>query len=919
MSRASSLLHAALVAALCVSGCLSDDTGSGECVEYPCRPKWEKSTEGVFCPAGLTDLLTDTGALTHHAGLTDGSPGYKNSWISKTVSDPAWVAGTHTEAYSGPTGIAFKRHGLVAFIADTANNVIRSTKTRGQYSKTAAGLEPTDGSTAAAPGFVDGAGSVAKFRGPMGVAFHPSEKFALVADTDNHVIRYIDTTIDSDTIVSTVAGTYTGAEFPDCNEGNQCTGTAGQDEGDALGTATFQSPTALAFHPSGDYALILDGSASSWMIRKFMLWGQVTNIYTSTSPLNGIAFIWGGDAALFTGGVSLGIHRIDMYDDTVTDDWVNVGTLAAFTSPSAIAVADTGTFGLVVDGSVIRGIQFENNYNFLVEVAGASQTSGNSADGTAPNAAQFSGPLGIALAPGMGGGDGLLALISDTGNNLIRKLDLCPTRANAQCGPGYYSHRAGVTDGPHTYTWPDSNDGSTTYTTQKYPICKKCSAECPVYWSYETTNCTTSSDRVCTGLNYKVRMTVEMESDPTVIDEPEEKSSFGRAIGASVAGVFVRSTDDHYLIPEVEVRDVIEIPPRHLGRSQFSPWKILIEFDVYTTSFANADSVRTDLATVDNINTNLATEGFAASVTKYTDAQLRTNYHQCRAADHRFGRTLDESAGAPVRNTLTCGSCLFANDWDTRAYHKRAVSEIQNTAAATQITGNPSLDDGYYHVRQLSTFALNNSAPGGCSADCTDILDLSYPNMDFLDIPKGIFDNLPNIEWLSLAGNGIGGVPEGAFDGLSPTATIDLRCTNITCAPKVLPGQTLLLPDHVQYMDTCQKINSTKYGPWCTGCDFFINGDGMLSKGGVCRTTCQELDLRNCGVKHLPFWPNGAFDSISGLKVSFTALPLNRLIALSLYRFVASSLFRFIALSLCRFVALPLYAFRMSFQCMMLW
>mmetsp|Transcript_24020 Transcript_24020/g.60796 ORF Transcript_24020/g.60796 Transcript_24020/m.60796 type:complete len:1008 (-) Transcript_24020:117-3140(-) len=947
MARPSALLLAALAASMCATPCLSDvtgATGSGDCMEYPCRQKWEKHTEGVYCPTGFDDMVLDDTvapylsadgdpdsqskkAVKHHAGeyvrnhdaadwatpadwvTSGGAPsgvgGYRNSWINRTHSDKAWRRDFPIERYNNPKGIAFKRHGLVAFIADTGNNVIRSTKTRAHYSKTACGPQPVGPDwLAAEAGFVDGRGTEAMFNAPEGVAFHPSERFALVADTGNHVIRYIDTTLDSETTVSTVGGTYELDTTGECTAAEgpaACTGLAGQRDGltrgaydngasEPGGTATFQSPKHVVFHPTGEYALVLDGTGSSFKIRKMVLWGSTTTITAadSTAELKGISFFtsnfFTGQFALYSDSADNTIKRVDMDDETVTTE------IDFLTAPTAIAIADTGTHGVIIDGNMVKGITMDptgGNAHTIHDVVGHGTVPAYFVNYTMPQDIKLTDPLGIAIAPAPKGGDGLYAMLSDTGGHGIRYLDLCPRRGNAICGPGYYTYRQGKTDGPHTYVWPFDpewavqNGGdvptsdpfdTTVYTTQKYPQCKPCRPECDRYWSYETTPCTSSSDRVCTGITHKVRMTVEMETDPTTLDEDAEKKDFIDAVAETVSAEFVRADWEGVSnVPEIEIRDIVGIPPRHLGRSQFSPWKILIEFDVYTLNQADAITVRDELWTIDTLDEKILLKAsFSKSVTLHHEPRLLSNHHECRKPDHRFGSHIRQtSPGSPVRNTTTCGGCTFATDWDTKSYRRRNVSNVNLTKNQfIYIEGNSELDDGYYHVSQMSTWALNRTG-GDCSSDCVDMLDLSYPQMDFLDIPKGIFDNLPNVYMLSLAGQGIQGVPVGSFDGLAPNATIDLRCTNITCVPKVLPDQTLILPEGLHPDDTCKLLEPSKYGKWCKGCEFFVNHVGRLSRGGQCRNTCQELDLRNSTykIRELPYWPNGAFDSMLGMKL----------------------------------------------------
>jgi hypothetical protein len=355
-----------------------------------------------------------------------------------------------------------------------------------------------------------------------------------------------------------------------------------------------------------------------------------------------------------------------------------------------------------------------------------------------------------------------------------------------------------------------------------------------------------------------------------VLDDLDEKNDFKDAVASAVSAEFVRDGTS-----EIRIVDIVWIQPRHLGQYRYTPNKLLIEFEVFTETMEEAQTVRGelwDLATLQNQLANTPGSTVTGEIIHHHYPRIMTNYHECRKPDHRFGSHLKEGTDAsptPVRNKTVCGGCTFATDWDTRAYMRRQPTHVNYSLGThVNVTGNDLIPDGTYHITQLSTWALNRTA-GDCSSDCVDVLDLSYPNMDFLHIPKGVFDNLPNVYMLSLAGNGITGVPEGAFDGLAPNATIDLRCTNITCVPKVLPDQTLLLPEHVHPGDECKRLDPANYGRWCTGCEFFVNAAGLLSRGGECRHSCQELDLRNTTypIEQLPYWPNGAFDSMLGMKL----------------------------------------------------
>ena len=94
-------------------------------------------------------------------------------------------------AFNTPSGIALDRHGNL-YVADTGNHAIRRINPQGEVTTIA-------GSGRA--GFADGSGRLARFNGPMGVAVGADDRI-YVADTWNDRIRVI----DPDGQVTTLAG-----------------------------------------------------------------------------------------------------------------------------------------------------------------------------------------------------------------------------------------------------------------------------------------------------------------------------------------------------------------------------------------------------------------------------------------------------------------------------------------------------------------------------------------------------------------------------------------------------------------------------------------------------------------------------------------------------------------------------------------
>jgi DNA-binding beta-propeller fold protein YncE len=86
-----------------------------------------------------------------------------------------------------PFGVAISPDGSYALVTDTNNHLIRRVVL----------------STASSSGSTNGVGTLAKFNSPYGVAISSDGSYALVADYNNHLIRRI---VLSTASVTTVAG-----------------------------------------------------------------------------------------------------------------------------------------------------------------------------------------------------------------------------------------------------------------------------------------------------------------------------------------------------------------------------------------------------------------------------------------------------------------------------------------------------------------------------------------------------------------------------------------------------------------------------------------------------------------------------------------------------------------------------------------
>jgi serine/threonine protein kinase, bacterial len=392
------------------------------------RLEVNSTTQGILIPK-LTS--TQRNAIANPAtGLlvfqTDGTPGfcYYNgySWINLTnghsLNSQGFSLGfglTSTLAGSGAAG-ATDGTGITAsfdnmfniavdasghlYVAEAANNHKIRKITAGGVVTTLAG--------SGTAGYVNGTGTAASFRSPVGVAVDASGN-VYVADAGNHRIRKI----TANGVVTTLAGS----------------GTAGYADG--TGTAAlFNNPHAIAVDASGN---VYVGDAINPRIRKITAGGVVT-----TLAGNGV---WGsadgtGIAASFSYFYSLTvdafgyIYVADTFNNKIrkitpsgvvttlagsdTDgDADGMGSAAAFDLPHGIAVDASGN--LYVADTFNNKIRKITAGGLVSTLAGWSTGIPGYADGMG-TAAAFYNPIGIAV--DMSGN----VYVSDGENNRIRKI-----------------------------------------------------------------------------------------------------------------------------------------------------------------------------------------------------------------------------------------------------------------------------------------------------------------------------------------------------------------------------------------------------------------------------------------------------------------------------------------------------------------
>ncbi len=313
--------------------------------------------------------------------------------------------------FRGPTGVVLDDSGNV-YVADQNNNRIRKI--------TSAGVVSTLAGTGTA-GFMDGAGNVAQFNKPHGVAIDGSGNL-YVADYNNHRIRKI----TSGGVVSTLAGT----------------GTAGFMDG-ASNVAQFNNPHGVVIDDSGN---VYVADTDNHSIRKITSGGVVSTLAgTGTAGFMDGA----GNVALFSeprgvavdnsGNVYVGDennHRIRKITSggvvstlagTGTAGFMDgVGNVAQFNEPHGVAVDGLGNVYVAdINNHSIRKITSGGVVTTLAGTGTAGSTDG------AGNVAQFNIPYGVAI-----DGLGNVYVVGAWGNNRVRKIIIEPPTLDPICTNG---------------------------------------------------------------------------------------------------------------------------------------------------------------------------------------------------------------------------------------------------------------------------------------------------------------------------------------------------------------------------------------------------------------------------------------------------------------------------------------------------
>lgn len=300
-------------------------------------------------------------------------------------------------AFQNARGVTVDANGVV-YVADTSNHVIRKITTDGVVTTLAGAVGMT--------GNIDGTGLAARFTSPEGIAVvasGPNVGTLFVADTGNHTIRRI----SPEGSVSTLAGRVISGS-----------GVAGFADNNNPGDAQFRNPRGIAVRPVGNNLEVYVSDSGNHTIRKI-------EILAASSAVTSLA----GNGTQPPGSVE------------------GTGTAARFNNPGGLALDNvidniTGRPSLYVADTGNHRVRKVGLGGTASAVAG-SGTSGN-ANGTGV-AASFNAPQGVACDAATTSGTSNI-YIADTGNNLVRRIQISSSAVTTLAGSG----TAGSTDGVGT-------------------------------------------------------------------------------------------------------------------------------------------------------------------------------------------------------------------------------------------------------------------------------------------------------------------------------------------------------------------------------------------------------------------------------------------------------------------------------------
>ena len=312
--------------------------------------------------------------------------------------------------FSSPVSLVAISSNLV-LVSDSGNHVLRQVGPGG-FVTTLAGLPQV-------PGFSDGTGSAARFRGLKGIAVQEGVSNLLyVADTENHVIRQV-TTVEGN--VTKVAGNPPRAELVN---------STGE-------SARFHAPSGVAV--LGDDLFVSDTGNNT--VRKVTASGVVTSLTGGVfNGPRGIVAV-GTDLYVADSGnhairkvTSAGVVTTFAGSDAGVEGFANgTGTAARFRTPKGIATDGSSLYVADTGNHSIRKIG--------IGTAAVTTVAGDGIPGLPTDTpSRFSSPEGIAF---LGGN----IYVADTGNHAVQKVTPAGVVSNFA---GSSSGESGSVDGTGT-------------------------------------------------------------------------------------------------------------------------------------------------------------------------------------------------------------------------------------------------------------------------------------------------------------------------------------------------------------------------------------------------------------------------------------------------------------------------------------
>ena len=365
---------------------------------------------GTGVPGSATGAST-TAQFRYPAGLAlNGTTLYVADSGNNVIRQVSTSDGTVSPFVPGgtlnqPMGLSYDSMSNTLYIADTGNHCIRT------YFNSSLDLYA---GTSGSAGFVDGTPGIARLSSPRGIHFAYPENILYVADTGNHAIR---------TVTGGTLSTFSGA------------GTRGFLDGTAL-TSLYDTPTDVLY--AGTYVWVTD--SGNHCIRQLDASGNPTALGGTDAALHpGWAT---GSIGVFRLNTPTGLtystyegaylvcdqgnHRLaglsgsyDLYHIAGVIPFADGSNLVArFNNPGGTAVDPSGYIYVAdTDNHCIRMIDPSGNVSTVAGKPGQSGFGNN-----APLFSLFFRPTGLVYNENYAEGPHLL--VADTGNNVIRKVDL---------------------------------------------------------------------------------------------------------------------------------------------------------------------------------------------------------------------------------------------------------------------------------------------------------------------------------------------------------------------------------------------------------------------------------------------------------------------------------------------------------------